>query len=160
MAFKAGQTIRFTYHHSILDKDSGDRFKEVFVLNPIFNGKLHAIDLKRLTDAEREVLRAIFDPKTKLKRHHLPLVNDILKRMNPVEEAKNPFSFYHKFVKVFLRNKDAYRTYSILRMLNTTIVTDTHVYGGVNPNPLFYQIGKKAKKWGDVVLGKMRQKLK
>lgn len=145
--FNAGQTIRFTYNHppERVDEATGDRFKEVLVLNPSWHGKMHGIDLKRLTQAEREVLLAVFDRKTKKGNHRIPLVNDILRRMNPLVEAKNPLAFYHKFVKVFLRNKDAYRVYDTARMVNTTISKQTNVQGGViNPNPLFHSVETRA----------------
>ncbi|MHA2045170.1 MAG: hypothetical protein ACW99G_10265, partial [Candidatus Thorarchaeota archaeon] len=96
--FEAGSTIRFTYN----SVSSGDRFKEVLVLHPNWNGKVHAIDLKRLTAAEREVLNAVLDPKQKGKTHKLPLVNDILTRMDPTELIRSPTSFYNQLVKQFL----------------------------------------------------------
>jgi hypothetical protein len=146
--FRPGQLVRFTYHGDrSMAKVAGEQFKEILVLHPNWQGKLHAIDLKRLTMAERQVLAAIFDEKTdKTKPHHFPLVNDILKRMNPIEEIKNPVSFYTKFVKVFLRNKDAYRTYYPHRILHATIVKKTSVTGRVfNPQPLFHKVETKAK---------------
>jgi len=143
--FKPAQVIRFTYIQKIVDEDTGDRFKEVFVLNPSWQGKMHGIDLKRLTAAERQVLTAIFDPKTKKGMSRIPMVNDILRRMNPRLEVKNPMSFYQKFVKVFLRNKDAYRVYETPKMLNVTVVKQTEVQGGVtNPTPLFHKVETKA----------------
>ena len=121
-----------------------DRYKEVLVLHPNWRGKMHGIDLKRLTTAEREVLNAILDPETKNKPHRLPLVNDIVRRMDPLEEIKNPQTFYSKFVKVFLKNKDAYRTYHPNRMLSVTVVQKTNVTGKlINPKPLFH--GTKTK---------------
>lgn len=140
MEFQVGSTIRFTYNHpsEAIDEATGDRFKEIFVLQPLWRARVHGIDLKRLTAAEREVIRASFDPESKKKPHRLSIVNDILKRMDPIEEIKNPQSFYQKFVKVFLRNKDAYRTYDPARMMNVTQVVKSHVVGAViNPNPLF-----------------------
>lgn len=149
MRYEPGQILRFTYNHEATDEDTGDRFKEVLVLHPGWQGKMHAIDLKRLTAAERGVLKAILDPKvrTKVKSgkpHRFPLVNDIVKRMNPLEEIKNPVSFYTRFVKVFLRNKDAYRQYHPHRMINITIVKQTDVTGKItNPNPLFHKVETK-----------------
>lgn len=146
-SFKPGQTIRFTYNHPSerVDEATGDRFKEVFVLNPNWQGKVHGIDMKRLTVAEREVIQAVFDPKTKKGMHRIPMVNDILRRMNPIQEVKNPMTFYQKFVKVFLRNKDAYRVYDLPRVLNATVVRTTNVVGGVtNPKPLFHKVETKA----------------
>jgi hypothetical protein len=145
--FRPGQTVRFTYNQdpARVDENTGDRFKEVFVLNPNYMGKMHGIDLKRLTVAEREVIQAIFDPKTKKGLHKIPLVNDVLRRLNPLQEVKNPMSFYQKFVKVFLRNKDAYRTYELPRMLSVSIVKQSNVLGGVqNPKPLFHKVESKA----------------
>lgn len=149
MKYEPGQILRFTYNHEATDADTGDRFKEVLVLHPGWQGKMHAIDLKRLTAAERGVLQAILDPKTRDKvkagkPHRFPLVNDIVKRMNPLEEIKNPVSFYSRFVKVFLRNKDAYRQYFPNRMINVTVVKRTNVQGTViNPKPLFHKVETK-----------------
>jgi hypothetical protein len=148
--YEPGQILRFTYNPEATDEDSGDRFKEVLVLHPGWQGKMHAIDLKRLTAAERAVLQAVLDPKTRDKvkagkPHRFPLVNDIVKRMNPLQEIKNPVSFYTRFVKVFLRNKDAYRQYFPNRMINITIVKKTDVKGNmINPNPLFHKVETKA----------------
>jgi len=140
--FKPAQIIRFTYNHLVKDEETGDRFKEVFVLNPNWSGKMHGLDLKRMTPAEREVLVAVFDPKTKQRGpHKIPMVNDILRRMNPIEEIKNPMSFYQKFVKPFIRNKDLYRVYENPKMMNVTIVKNTAVAGSVtNPKPLFHKV--------------------
>ena len=144
--FESGEILRFTYNMDPMgrDEDSGDRFKEVLVLHPNWQGKVHAIDLKRLTVAEREVLDTVFDKeavaKAKLGKpaSRLPLVNDILRRMDPLQEVKNPVSFYSRFVKVFLRNKDAYRTYYPFRMINVTVVKKTDVRGKpINPKPMF-----------------------
>ncbi len=143
MIYKPGQILRFTYHSHIGagTEEVADAFKEVLVLHPNWLGKMHAIDLKRLTPAEREVLDAIFTPENRGKPHRIPLVNDILRRMNPIDEIKNPVSFYSKFVKVFLRNKDAYRTYYPKRMLSVTIAKVTSVTGKViNPKPLFHKV--------------------
>ena len=152
MQFKPGEQIRFTYLHPVegMDEATGDRFKEVLVLHPNWMGKVHGIDLKRLTQAEREVLDDILNPTLREevhagKPHRIPLVNDILRRMNPVEEIKNPVSFYSRFVKVFLRNKDAYRTYDQHKMVNVTISQKTQVHGTVtNPKPLFHAVETKA----------------
>lgn len=146
-SFKPGQTIRFTYNHPAdrIDEATGDRFKEVFVLNPNWFGRMHGIDMKRLTVAEREVITAVFDPRTKKGMHRLPLVNDILRRMDPKQEIKNPLTFYHKFVKVFLKNKDAYRIYEHTRILNASVVKTSNVIGNVtNPNPLFHKVETKS----------------
>ena len=117
MSYKAGDVVRFTYAHQVIDEASGDQFKEVFVLNPEYEGTMHAIDLKRLTEAQRMVIKMIMDPevyrnvKVWGKNTKIVLVNDICRRMNPLEEIKNPQSFYYKFVKRFLKDIDAYRVY-------------------------------------------------
>jgi len=151
--FKVGQFIRFTYNRpqEAIDQFSGDRHKEIFVLNPQWLGEVHGIDLKRLTTAEREVLVTIFDPK-KAQRVNgrvvtapippgiKPLVDDIMRRMDPRQEITNPLSFYHKFVKPFLKQKDAYRKYKPSRMQNITVSRKSTVLGKVvNPKPLFHK---------------------
>jgi hypothetical protein len=139
--FKPGQIIKFTYDHQTVDKDTDGRYKEVFVLNPWWGNKLHGLDLKRLNLAEREVLEAIMDPDRKDEVHKLPIVNDIKRRMDPLELVKNPMLFYTKFVKPFMRGKDVYRTYVPRRMVpgTITIVSDPDLKTGrpKNNNPLF-----------------------
>ena len=129
----AGDIVRFTYV-----KEGPDKFKEVFVIHPNWNGKVHAIDMRRLTEAERVVLKTIMDPKAKGKTHRIPLVNDILRRMDPLTLINNPISFYNQFVKQFLKNKDAYRTYSHPKISGAQIIKDAAVKGPItNPKPLF-----------------------
>lgn len=140
---EAGSVVKFTYkfHTGALPDEPQDDFKEVLVLHPNWSGKMHGIDLKRLTMAEREVLDAIFNKEQQGKPHRLPLVNDILRRMDPLEDVKNPMTFYSKFVKVFIRNKDAYRTYYPRRMLSVVVVDQSNVSGKViNPKPLFHKV--------------------
>lgn len=140
-SYSPGQTLRFTYNGLREGKLPSDKFKEVLVLHPNWQGKMHGIDLKRLTPAEKKVLDTIMDPAQRGRPQRIPLVRDILKRMDPVEDIKNPVSFYAKFVKVFLRNKDAYRTYYPTRMYNVTVAQQTHVHGTVvNPKPLFHKV--------------------
>jgi hypothetical protein len=122
MEFKPGQIIRFEYNHKVIDQDTGEKFKEVLVLHPRWRKKMHGIDLKRLTPAEREVLEAILDTKAKSKPQDIPLVRDILARMDPVRDIRNPMNFYSKFVKGFIRDKDVYRQYFSNLMINPIIV--------------------------------------
>jgi len=149
MNYKPGDVVRFTYSHQVIDEASGDQFKEVFVLNPDFNGEMHGIDLKRLTEAQRVVITMIMDPKVKYnvkwgKNTKIPLVNDIVRRMDPVEEIKNPQSFYYKFVKRFLKDIDAYRRYEPALMVGITIVHISEVTGpAVNPKPAFHKVESK-----------------
>ena len=136
--FEAGSMIRFTYR----SQHSEDPYKDVFVLHPNWQGKMHGIDLKRLTPAEKKVVEAIMDPdyQSGKKQHAYPLVNDILRRMNPIEDIKNPMTFYQRFVKVFIRNKDVYRTYYPARMSSIQLIKKSTVEGHVfNPRPLFHK---------------------
>jgi hypothetical protein len=142
--FRAGEVIRFTYSHRAKDEHTGPRYKNVLVLHPNWLGQMHGIDLDRLTSAEREVLFAVFDPRSKGKQHRLPLVNDVLRRMDPLVEVKNPQSFYYKFVKVFLKNKDAYRRYDLPMISGASVIkkalSGSQVY---NPKPLFKKVESK-----------------
>jgi len=132
--FEAGSVIRFTYN----SVSASDRFKEVLVLHPNWGGKVHAIDLKRLTAAEREVLMVVMDPANRDKTHRLPLVNDILTRMDPPTLIRNPTSFYNQFVKQFIRNKDAYRTYYPRKMTGIQKIHASKVTTSPSGNkPLF-----------------------
>lgn len=129
-----GSFVRFTYH----GKRTEDMFKEILVLHPNWMGEVHGLDLKRITPAESSVLQAVFDPASKGKQHQYPLVNDILRRMDPIEEVKNPMSFYVKFVKPFVRNSDCYRRYKVAGVSNVQTIQRSAVEGHmVNPRPLF-----------------------
>lgn len=137
--FKAGQVVKFTYR-DISATDPNVRFKEVLILHPGWHGKIHALDLKRMTPAEREVMFEVMNPDNRGKPHRIPLVADILRRMDPVEDIKNPVSFYSKFVRPFLRTAgDVYRQYYPRKMTGVIVVRQTKVKGGViNPKPLFH----------------------
>lgn len=141
MKFDFGQIIRFTYQHQDVDASTGDKFKEVLVLNPLWNNKLHAIDLQRLSPAERKVLELVLDPEQKDKPSPIPLVNDIKRRMDPIQLIRNPVAFYSRFIKPFLRGKDAYRQYVPRLMTGVTIVKDAKISTGKKPvdKPLFGQ---------------------
>lgn len=146
MNIKPAQVVKFTYrfHTGATPDEILTDHKEVLVLHPNWQGKMHGIDMGRLTMAEREVLQEIFDPSNRGKPHRIPLIEDVLRRMDPIEDIKNPMSFYSKFVKVFLRDKDAYRTYFPARMLNTIVVEQSKVAGKVtNPKPLFHKVESK-----------------
>lgn len=143
-----GDIIKFTYNppkgkkiqgiKSFHDKWVNDKFKEVLVLHPMWKGEVHALDLKRMNQAERQVLYDILNPDTE-KPHRLPLVNDILNRMDPRKEIKSPITFYAKFVKPFLRTTgDVYRKYNRNHMLSVKVVKDRDLKGEmINTNPVF-----------------------
>lgn len=119
LTYKPGTMLRFTY----LGTNTVDKFKEVFVLNPNYEGNCHALDLKRLNMAERVVLKTIMDPRNKNIEHKMPIVNDIFRRMDPINDIKNPYSFYHRFVKSFIRGQDVYRKYKFQKMSAIQIMT-------------------------------------
>ena len=136
--YKAGDIIRFTYHSEIVDAVSTSVYKEVFVLHHLWQTLTHGLDMKRMTEAERVVLKTIMNPDASGRTHRIPLINDVLRRMDPPELIKNPVSFYSQFVKPFIRNKDLYRTYHPLVMTGVQIVDASKVQGNVfNPKPLF-----------------------
>ena len=151
--FEAGQFITFTYNPPARDlrKRSGlqtaaslspqvhDSSKEILVLHPNWRNKVHGIDLKRLTPAEGQVLRAIMDPKTKQAIDagewpvkgvpSYPLIRDILTRLDPVELIKSPLTFYQQLIKPFIRDKDCYRQYDPHYVFGVKVVLETHVMG-------------------------------
>jgi hypothetical protein len=142
--FEAGTRLKFTYTGP--DQEALTRYKEIFVLNPNYQGKVHALDLKRMTPAQIQVIDAIFDPdyQTGKKKHPYALVNDILRRMNPSEDIKNPLSFYQRFVKPFLRTAgDCYRQYWPQHMSGVQIVKKSSMEGKqispMNGKPLFHK---------------------
>ena len=147
MKYKPGQMIRFTYNHQSKDAQTGDKFKEILVLHPFWQNKVHGIDLKRLSPAERKVLELILDPDEKDVPSRIPLVNNIKARMDPIEEIQNPMTFYTKFVKPFMNGKDAYRTYVPNLMMNVTVLKDFSIATGKKPvrDPMLNQplFGKK-----------------
>ncbi len=131
---RPGQFVRFTYRRGINEpwpEDRSTQLKEVLILNPNYRGRVHAIDMRRLTSAEQEVLRAVMVRKRPATPHRIPLVNDILARGKPVDDIRNPQAFYQSFVKVFLRDKDAYRQYYPRRMAALRLVKKSEVEGPV-----------------------------
>lgn len=122
-----GDMIRFTYSSSV------DKHKEVLVLNEIWLNHMHGLDLKLMTAAEREVLRVILDPRMKGRRHRLPLVNDILSRLDPPTLINEPFAFYHRFVKPFISGKDVYRKYFPAKMTGVQKITTPYTTAGGKP---------------------------
>ncbi|MCK4518132.1 hypothetical protein KAT92_05110, partial [Candidatus Babeliales bacterium] len=114
-------------------------YKQVFVLHPGWQGKMHGLDMKNMTEAERVVIKTVMNPNAEnMRTHRIPLINDILKRMDPPELIKNPMSFYNQFVKPFIRNKDMYRTYHTMVMTGIQVIDQSKVEGNIfNPKPLF-----------------------
>lgn len=157
-ATQPGQFIRFTYmvHRAPVRPGSiapppSDPRKEVMVLNPNWNGKMHGIDLRRVTPAEVQVLRAIMDPKNKQAFDQTgqlpqgaptyPLIIDVFRRMDPQQLIRNPLAFYGQFVKPFIRDKDCYRQYWHQYMSGIQVIRESQVRGAVfNPKPLFKKI--------------------
>ena len=136
-SYKPGEIVRFTYNRSKFDK-----YKEVLILNPLHKDKMHAIDLKRLTEAERMVLRTILNPEQKGKPQGIPLIRDIMTRMDASNLIKSPIAFYNQFVKTFLRSTDAYRTYFPRFMISIQTVHKSDIIGttiSVN-KPLFRKL--------------------
>lgn len=128
-----------------------DQNKEAFVLHPNWRGKMHAVDLGRITPAEIQVLQAVMDPNVKAQVDAgtwpiegvpvYPLIRDILRRMDPAELIKNPVAFYQMLIKPFIRNKDCYRQYWPQFMFSLTVLSETHVQGPMtNPKPLFKKV--------------------
>ena len=140
--FKPGDIIRFTYHSETASPGSTNVYKQVFVLHPGWQGKMHGLDMKNMTEAERVVIKTVMDPSAEnMRTHRIPLINDILKRMDPPELIKNPISFYNQFVRPFIRNKDIYRTYFPMVMTGIQVVDQSKVEGTVfNPKPLFGKV--------------------
>ena len=152
-----GQFVSFTYTPPAvraprarggIQPPPSDPHKQIMVLNPNWQGKVHSLDLKRITPAEVQVLKAVMDPENKRtfdQTGQLPegapeysLVLDVFRRMDPVQLIRNPIAFYAQFVKPFMRDKDAYRQYWPQFMSGLTVITETQVRGGTfNPKPLF-----------------------
>lgn len=179
MRFEAGQFVTFTYRpparppkrprqvlQSMRQPDGtvkqvmqvvqpkedppSDPSKYVLILHPSYHGQIHAIDLKRLTPAQVQTLRAVFDPKVKAAVDRgewpvegappYPLIRDILRRQEPLELVKNPVAFYQLIVKPFLSGADAYRKYWTNWAYGAKVVEETQVQGKVvNPRPLFHR---------------------
>jgi hypothetical protein len=157
-ATQPGQFVRFTYMPPRpkpskfgVPRPPSDPRKEVMVLNPNWQGKMHAIDLHRVTPAETQVLRAIMDPKNKQEfdatgqlpkgAPTYPLIMDVFRRMDPTQMIRNPMAFYSQFVKPFIRDKDCYRQYFHQYMSGITVIRESQVRGAVfNPKPLFRKI--------------------
>lgn len=121
---KPGQFIRFSYAHQDVDAHTGPKHKEILVLNPKWQNKVHGVDLARLTPTQREILEFILDPKNDNTSSRFPRVNEIRRTMDPIEDIGNPNIFYSRFIKPFLGKSDAYRMYVEKLMSNRVLVKD------------------------------------
>jgi hypothetical protein len=138
MYFRTGSVYTFIYNHPVKDAGSGGRNKEVLILHPHWNNRVHALDLGRLNPAEREVLQAILEPYDPNIPHRLPLVNSIRSRLDARKLILTPKSFYDNFLKLFLRGKDAYRQYDRNLMSGLKLVKNRDLTGKtLVKNPLF-----------------------
>jgi hypothetical protein len=128
-----------------------DQSKSAFILHNNWQGKVHAIDLGRITPAEIQVLQSIMDPNVKAQADqgvwpikgvpNYPLIRDILRRMDPTELIKNPIAFYQTMIKPFIRSKDCYRQYWPHYMFSLKVMAESHIKGQLtNPAPLFKKI--------------------
>lgn len=128
-----------------------DPAKEVFVLHPNFRNQMHAIDMKRLTPAEGQIVKAFMDPAVKAavdagqwpvpNAPNYSLLRDILRRTDPTELIKQPMAFYAQLVKPFIRQSDAYRRYDPRFISNVRVVQESKVVGHVtNAAPLFKKV--------------------
>jgi hypothetical protein len=127
-----------------------DKNKEVFVLHPSWQGKIQALDTKRLTPAQVQVLHAVMDPEVKAKVDagqwpiegvpQYPLIRDTLRRVDPPELIKNPIACYQQLIRPFIGQTDCYRTFWPQYVANMTVIKETTVVGKVtNPAPLFHK---------------------
>ena len=122
--FKPGEFVRFTYNHQAVDEQTGGKFKEVLILNPSWQNKVHGVDLKRLNNLQREIIEFILDPKNDNVQSRIAKVNEIRKNIDPIEEIGNPTIFYSRFIKPFLGTTDAYRMYIEKLMTNRVTVKE------------------------------------
>ena len=156
--FEAGQFVTFTYNPPSpppkvpkpgqMAAPVSDRNKSVMVLHASWQDQMHGLDLKRITPAEIQVLKAVMDPdvKAQVDAGQWPidgvppylLVRDILKRMYPTELVKSPMAFYAQLVKPFIRDKECYRRYNNQYVFGVRVVVESKVGGPVNSNPLFH----------------------
>lgn len=97
---KPGDVIRFKYQPRWGPFD--DERREVFVLMPDFEGKLHCITFHELQDQEK----------------------DFLIQYRDSDAINKPSTFYLDVVKPFMDGRDIYRTYSLNRMREVEIVHD------------------------------------
>jgi hypothetical protein len=109
--FSPGEFVRFTYNHQAVDDQTGSKFKEVLILNPSWQNKVHGVDLKRLNPLQREIIEFLLDPKNDNVQSRIAKVNEVRKNIDPIEEIGNPMIFYTRFLKPFLGKTDAYRQY-------------------------------------------------
>lgn len=119
------------------------RYRNVLVLNPRHDGKLHGIALDKLNPAQQEVLVRVFDPVEILRydsgKYEYPksaverLTKDIFDRLgNPLLKVKDKQNFYIQFVKPLLNSYgDVYRQFFVNRMHGVINVSTGQ--GGIGP---------------------------
>lgn len=128
-----------------------DKNKEVFVLHPNWKGRIHGLDMKRLTPAQQQIVHAMMDPEVKAKVDagqwpvdgvpNYNLLRDILRRSDPATLINSPIAFYQQLIKPFIAQADCYRQYDAAFMSNTQVITESEAQGQMtNPKPLFKKL--------------------
>jgi len=142
-SYRIGDLVTFSY----VGKEVHDRFPQVLVLHPNWQGNVHGLNFSYLTDDEINLLRMTVDPGYQLK------YIDNLQKKNPqlvqefdaiIGKAGNanitsPYDFYFKVVRPFImvRGWDPYRRYTPSKMSAMRVVQKREVITGEQRASLF-----------------------
>lgn len=152
MALEIGSFITFTYpavHQQ--GTRAHDRFPNVLVLHPNWQGSLHGLNFNYMTDEEIHVIRMIIDPnymdnyKESLQKTNPERVRELENILRTAENAHvtSPQDFYNRVIKPFIRPRgwDPYRRYRVEKMTNTRVIHNQREMTGQTPGAPGYKPG-------------------
>ncbi len=109
--YKTGDLITFRYS----SPTANDRSPVVLVVTPRWNGMLHAVNIGKLPEREREMLLRIanpdYEPAVGSYIDKIPALQRILEKRRLDPEHMSPQTFYRKYVAGFVRRYNSYRIY-------------------------------------------------
>lgn len=110
-AYNSGDLVTFTYS----SPTAHDPHPIVLVVTPRWDGFLHAVNLKKLPDREREMLLRIVNPNyhsvTGNYVEKIPALQRILEKRRMDPEHVSSKEFYQRYVSGFVNRYNSYRKY-------------------------------------------------
>lgn len=111
MVYRTGDIITFNY----ISMKSRDPAPIVMVVCPLYQGKLHAVNLKYLPEREREMILRISNPDYHSRIgdyvEKLPALQKVLEKRKLDPDAMGSKVFYTKYVGGFANRWNCYRQY-------------------------------------------------
>lgn len=137
--FKIGDLVSFRYSGNNIH----DPNPQVLVLHDNWQGLVHGLNFRYLSEQEINYIKAVLNPKfAEVVRKTDIRINAQLDRINNLVEnlhINSPHDFYLRFVRGFIqpRRWDPYRRYSPAKIQGAKVITRREVLIGEQPDSLY-----------------------